>query len=247
MIRYLILDLDGTLYKKRSVVEYYLKQFAKAKNLNFTKIHKKFTRAYVVAKEKTYKNTNIFWSQVHELFLHSINSDQKEFLDALAEEAKLNLVHSIRPRKYLIDLLKRAKDSGIAIVIFTGSNNMYDVIKLSESEAEYNALLALKKKQIEVLGLSEYVDKLILANKYGGFKPQKFVFEKLLQDLNACADECIMIGDTYNDIGATQVGIFSILIGNNDTKEFRPNLIARTFKEITNIIDFERCILKRSD
>ncbi|MDP3728769.1 MAG: HAD hydrolase-like protein [bacterium] len=83
-----------------------------------------------------------------------------------------------------------------------------------------------------------------LTSQYGGFKPQIFVFEKMLEELKAKPSECIMIGDCYNDIGATQVGIFSVLIGNNYTKEFVPNLKIKNFQELMNIIDFDKCMLK---
>jgi len=155
-----------------------------------------------------------------------------DLLDKLVEEAKQNVLLEIKPRKNTTKLLRKAKESGIKIIVFTGSNDMYDSINFNESKEEILELKKFKLKQLEILGLLSYIDRLILTSEYGGYKPQKLVFEKLLEDLKAQPEECLMIGDTYNDLGATQLGIFSI------------NLRIEEFKDIIDIIDFEKCSLK---
>ena len=167
-----------------------------------------------------------------------------DLLDKLVEEAKQNVLLEIKPRKNTTKLLRKAKESGIKIIVFTGSNDMYDSINFNETKEEILELKKFKLKQLEILGLLSYIDRLILTSEYGGYKPQKLVFEKLLEDLKAQPEECLMIGDTYNDLGATQLGIFSIMIGDNDTKNFTPNLRIEEFKDIIDIIDFEKCSLK---
>jgi FMN phosphatase YigB (HAD superfamily) len=121
---------------------------------------------------------------------------------------------------------------------------MYNSIDLTKDKEEYFKLLAFKEKQLKNMKIDKYIDKLILSHKYFGFKPQKKVFEKLLHELNAKPQECIMIGDSYNDMGATQLNIFSILMSKKKCKEFTPNYIVNSFDEISKIIDFETCELK---
>mgnify|MGYP001597588234 CR=1 FL=1 len=244
MIKYLLLDLDGTLYEKQSVVLRYLKVFAERENYDFSWLHEQFTQAYIKAKEENYPTPIAFWSKVHDIFMEFIQSSQREFLEELALQAKDDALLGIQARPYLKELLEKAKASGMQIVVFTGSNDMYNSIQLHEEKEEFLSLYAFKQKQLEKLGLSSYVDRLVLTSEYGGYKPQIFVFEKLLESLGAQACECIMIGDCYNDIGAKQVGIFSVLIGENETKEFTPNLKIQSFNELIDIIDFARCTLK---
>lgn len=246
-IKYIIFDLDGTLYEKKSVVEYYLKKFADHEGYDFYQIHESFTLAYTKASQDKYTNPAQFWSKVHDIFLKDIKSNKRRLLDSLAEKAKSKALTSIKPRPFLIDLFKKIKDSGMKIIVFTGSHNMYESIHLKESDEEYRKLLIFKHKQLDLLGLSQFIDRLILTNKYGGFKPQKFVFESLLNDLKIKANECIMVGDQSNDMGATKVDIFSVLIGNDDSKYFEPNIKIKSFKEFTDIIDFQECMLKYSN
>ena len=245
MIKYLIFDLDGTLYEKQSIVLRYLKAFAEKENYDFSWLHEQFTQAYILSKTQKYPTTTAFWSNVHDLFVKSIQSSKRDLLENLALEAKEDALLGISIRPYLKLLLEKAKLNGIKIIIFTGSNDMYNSIVLQEKKEEFLKLYSFKQKQLEKLGISNYVDKLVLSSQYGGFKPQIFVFEKLLKDLNAKPSECIMIGDCYNDIGATQLGIFSVLIGDNDTKEFKPNLKIKNFQELIDIIDFEKCSLRQ--
>ena len=244
MIKFLIFDLDGTLYEKKSVVLRYLQEFSDREKYNFDDIHQIFTNSYILAKKETFPSPTSFWSRVHDIFMNSIKSSKMDLLDKLVEEAKQNVLLEIKPRKNTTKLLRKAKESGIKIIVFTGSNDMYDSINFNESKEEILELKKFKLKQLEILGLLSYIDRLILTSEYGGYKPQKLVFEKLLEDLKAQPEECLMIGDTYNDLGATQLGIFSIMIGDNDTKNFTPNLRIEEFKDIIDIIDFEKCSLK---
>jgi len=244
MIKFLIFDLDGTLYEKKSVVLRYLQEFSDREKYNFDDIHQIFTNSYILAKKETFLSPSAFWSRVHDLFMNSIKSSKRELLDKLAEEAKQNVLLGITPRKNTTELLRKAKESGIKIIVFTGSNDMYDSINFNESKEEILELKKFKLKQLEILGLLNYIDRLILTSEYGGYKPQKLVFEKLLEDIKAQPEECLMIGDTYNDIGARQLGIFSIMIGDNDAKKFTPNLRIKEFKEIIDIIDFDKCSLR---
>jgi putative hydrolase of the HAD superfamily len=244
MIKYIILDLDGTLYKKKSVVKKYLLDFCLDQNLNYIETHKIFSESYLEAKKLIYSNTKEFWQKVHDIFLERIQNNQRELLEDFCKKAYEELLIPKIPRKGLITFLKKSKKANFKIIVFSGSNNMYDSIDLTKDKNEYLELLEFKKKQIKSLKLDCYIDKLILSHKYGGFKPQKFVFERLLDELNAKAYECLMIGDSYNDMGGVALGIFSILIGKNDCDEYKPNFIANSFFEIIDIIDFERCVIK---
>ena len=247
MIKFLIFDLDGTLYEKKSVVMYYLQEFAKEEGLDLDFLHKKFTEAYLQAKKEKFSSTEEFWSRVHIIFLDGIKSKKIEKLETFANKAKETVLFNIKPRSNLIKFLSEAKKSGIKIIVFSGSEDMYDSINISDQKNNISKLRLFKQKQIARLGLNQYVDRIILSAEYGGYKPQKFVFEKLLENIKGKPEECIMIGDTYNDIGAVQLGIFSVLIDNNDTKEFIPNLRIKDFQELIDIIDFEKCMLKQMD
>lgn len=244
MIKFFIFDLDGTLYEKKSIVLHYLKEFAKIEGHDFNKIHQQFTNSYLLTKKETFSSPGEFWSRVHDNFVRVIRSDKKELLDELAERAKKEVFVDIAPRSHLIELFSRIKKSGGKIIVFTGSDDMYSSIRLIDLKNETNKLKIFKQSQIDTLGLTNYVDRLILTTQYGGYKPQRFVFEKLLEDIGAKPEECVMIGDTSNDLGATQLGIFSVLIGESHHEEFTPQLRIQNFKELIDIIDFDKCILK---
>ena len=118
MIKYLLLDLDGTLYEKQSVVLRYLQVFAERENYDFSWLHEQFTQAYIKAKEGSYSTPTAFWSKVHDLFMQSIQSSQREFLEELALQAKDDALLGIEPRAYLKELLEKVKASDILIQFY---------------------------------------------------------------------------------------------------------------------------------
>ncbi|MDP3728768.1 MAG: HAD hydrolase-like protein [bacterium] len=119
MIKYLIFDLDGTLYEKQSVVIRYLKVFAEKENFDFTWLHEQFTSAYILAKTGTYPTTTDFWSKVHDIFMVSIQSSKRNLLESLALEAKEDALLGIQARSDIKELLEKAKLNGMKVVIFT--------------------------------------------------------------------------------------------------------------------------------
>lgn len=99
-----------------------------------------------------------------------------------------------------------------------------------------------QSKRIENIGYSKYFQKIFCADYYGS-KPFKSSFEKILNELKAKPEECLMIGDdkTRDVLAANNIGMKSILYdynGKRDKKEIDVNnyIVIKDFEELKEIL-----------
>ena len=243
MIKYIILDLDGTLYEQKSVVGKTLQDFCTLNNLEFKKIEYGYRKAYNKVKntDRTFPSIKEFFKEVDNQFLPLINMEPNKKnlkqLEKLADKAKVKVLLNIKPRAGVKQFLNYTKNQGIKTIIFSGSHQIHKHIKLDETKESFSEKLKFKKKQVEKLGIQHLIDEVISTTKFGGYKPQKKVFNNLVKYLNCNPHECLMIGDSYNDIAAKEIGMKTILLKNKEKKgPWKPDYTATSFKEIQEIV-----------
>ena len=105
-----------------------------------------------------------------------------------------------------------------------------------------NYFKSAQEKRLEKIGYLKYFKKVFAADYYGS-KPFKSSFEKVLKEINAISEECIMIGDDKaNDIlAANNMGMKSILFdynGRRDKKEIEAKdyIVIKDMKELEKIL-----------
>lgn len=240
MISHIILDLDGTLYEQKSVVLTYLKKFCQRYNLNFEQTEQDYKKAYGEVKEtgKQYSDIRSFFTEVNKQFLPLIKFKSEQhylvLLDSLAEQAKKEVLLYISPRKGVKEFLQYAKQKKLNTVVFTGGHEIHTNITLNKPDV--HETLAFKEQQIEILGLKQFIDKIIPSSQFGGYKPQRIVFERLLQYLNCQGTSCVMIGNSSQDMAAEQVGMTTILLSDKKITDWNPTYRANDFLEIRKIV-----------
>ncbi len=99
-----------------------------------------------------------------------------------------------------------------------------------------------QKQRIENIGYSKYFKKVFGADKYG-CKQYKESFERVLSEIGAKPEECIMIGDdkTRDIVAANNMNMKSILYdynGKRDKKDVdvKDYIIIKDMKELENIL-----------
>lgn len=103
-----------------------------------------------------------------------------------------------------------------------------NIKKLSEKYNLYiytNFFTEAQLMRIKNIGYDKYFKKVFGADLYG-CKPFKISFQKILDELNTNANECIMIGDSKNKdiLAANNIGMKSILYdynGKRDKNEYK--------------------------
>lgn len=75
---------------------------------------------------------------------------------------------------------------------------------------------------VERLGIKEYFTEIFTSGKIGYEKPNKYFYKYILEEIEAIAEECIMIGDSYEvDVaGALRSGMRAILVRRTNDKEY---------------------------
>ena len=242
MITHIIFDLDGTLYDQPSVVRTYLQQFSQRHNLDFQAVEQAYREAYntIRATNKQYPSISAFFQAVDQTFITAYPqlTPQQKYLDELqhlAAEAKKEILLNIQPRAGVTEFLTNVKKQNIKIVVFSGGHAIHQHISLEQIDVEETR--AFKQAQLQKLQLDNYIDEVIPASMFGGYKPEKKVFEQLLEHLHCSADACIMIGNSEHDMAAQQVGIKTILIGEAYNHfRWKPNRVVKDFCELNKVI-----------
>ena len=175
---------------------------------------------------------------MNKLFLPLIGLSPREeyltLLENLAEESKKEVLLNINPREGVKELLVYAKKKGLKIIVFTGSHEIH--ASVSAEKSDFSETLEFKKKQIEILGLKKCIDEIIPASLFGGYKPQRKVFEKLLKHLGCFGESCVIVGNSEYDMAGQDVGMSTILIGNKETRQWKPKYKINNFSEIKEIL-----------
>lgn len=101
-----------------------------------------------------------------------------------------------------------------------------------------NWLLLSQKSKLKKVGLDIYFDKIYTCE--GAFaKPNTKHFEKILDHEKIKPEEAVMIGDSYTDMAASKIGINTILLDRDNSKQnIYPysNYVISDFGEIQKIL-----------
>lgn len=75
-----------------------------------------------------------------------------------------------------------------------------------------NGSVSSQNNKVDIVNIRDYFEDIIISGTYGFHKPDKRIFDIVLERLNIKADECIYVGDAlYNDIeGALNAGMHAI-------------------------------------
>ncbi|MCH7568186.1 MAG: HAD family hydrolase [Nanoarchaeota archaeon] len=241
-MKVVVLDLDGTLYKKKSVVLEMLSNFCKKRGYELSKIETEYKKAYNIIKQSKKQHPSIkdFFSEVDKIFLENIglnaNDENLKELDQLADEAKIKVLLEIEPRSHLRNFLINVKNRGLKTIVFSGSHDIHKQVELEPEKESFSEKLEFKIQQLEKLNLIDLIDEVIPTTKFGGYKPDLTIFKKLVEYLGCEPFECIMIGDSDNDMAAKDIGMKTILIGEGKGFKWHPQYVANNFEEIDAIV-----------
>lgn len=116
----------------------------------------------------------------------------------------------------------------------------YTLCILSDSDGD----LQIKLKRIEQLGLTKFFDKIFTSDMAGHNKPNPRMFLQVLEHYKACAEECIMIGDSPNvDLApAKELGMHTIWARQGAPKEIHNNHYEFVDHIADNVIDIPAAV-----
>lgn len=113
------------------------------------------------------------------------------------------------------------------------------LLKMRENSHLYVVSNGLHILQLaKLVGIVELFDKIYISEDVGAIKPQKEFFSRILSDIGASADECLMIGDSPSaDMkGAASVGMDFCLISERRAKYKEAKYSVRDFNELSALL-----------
>lgn len=194
--------------------------------------------------------------------LKDLGFDEEEYLEVYDSidryDRAITEDNSYYNRQEMLDFINKDLNRSYPIELVNGlidvvGNEWIKTVLVEESTLEYlaskynlyiytNYFQEAQTQRIKNIGYLKYFQKIMGADKYGS-KPFKKSFENVLKEINATADECIMIGDDkIRDIkAANNVNMKSILYdydGKREKKECDVTnyIIIKSMKELESIL-----------
>ena len=102
-----------------------------------------------------------------------------------------------------------------------------------------NGFKEVQYEKIKTSNIDKYFKKVYLSEDIGYQKPNKKIFEAVINDLSASAEQCVMIGDDYevDIVGAKNAGIDQIYYNPKQIKHLiPPTYDVNTLEEIMRIL-----------
>ncbi len=220
---YYLLDLDNTLCDFKSAMERGNKKIAELLSkydidydsfmTEFIKQQKLLLNEFLSKKlsESEYRIRRY----EDTLKLYSINNS-RDLAIKLDNIFTKETTENIKVFDDVIPLLKKLTENKKEIAIVTNGNAKRQRMKFKSS------------------GLDLYTNNIFISGELGHAKPDKYIFNKAMESINAVANETVMIGDSleHDILGAESVGIDAILINRyNKPVEFNGQIIS-SFKEL---------------
>jgi HAD superfamily hydrolase (TIGR01549 family) len=220
-----LLDFDNTLYE-------YLPPHNKALNAIFEYCQKKFG----VGIEETLTAYNIARKKVHiDLQETAASHNRLLYIQKMLEILQLN------PIKYGLELYNSYWDTFLnEIKLFDGVSEF--ITKYKGKICIVSDLTAhIQFRKMQILNLDEYINFIVTSEEVGREKPHPYTFMTALKKLDLMPQDVCMIGDSFKKdiIGATNLGIQSIWVNNEQTDEYYDiNLVTevRSFNKILELI-----------
>ncbi len=135
---------------------------------------------------------NVFTGMLDEFGMVPTNDNIRIFAEKFRELS----ITCLRKKDYTDDLLGAIRDSG------------YKVGLISNTEALLTAY------DLQVLGLDDQFDEIVLSSDVGVKKPDRKIFEIMLDRLGIKPVDCTFVGDTYRDdiAGAVSAGMDAVFL-----------------------------------
>ncbi|MFA5764103.1 MAG: HAD family hydrolase [archaeon] len=201
MIKVVIFDLWRTLIP--ATIDFtHLFSLIKQTSLSVPEFVHEYEEA---VQKKNYKN----FEELHEDFLNYFKQEKTEILEQELNEIYFNRFDKIYYFPEVEATLKKLKKQGYKIALLSNTESIQ------------------QKKLEEKLKLKEYFDFLGYSFEIGAIKPDKKMFQTVLNNFKVKPDEAIMIGDSLrSDVGGAQsVGIHNCLITRDEfEKKFHPSI-----------------------
>ena len=122
-------------------------------------------------------------------------------------------------------------------------NGVIDVLREIREKKEYLGIITnsdsyLSLPRIRELGVEEYMDFIITADKAGYFKPHPKPFELSLEKIDIPSNKCMYVGDNpETDSGSQNLGMNFTLIDPNGKNNYNgADYIIEDFKDLLNVI-----------
>lgn len=233
--KYLLLDLDNTLYnythchnKSLENVFGIMANHSNKTIIELTKLYDlinkrlKFELGFTASSH----NKTIYFKHMIEL----LNLDLSLLIEC-EEEYWKTFYETIVCYEGVIEFLKWIKNKHIKIAILTDYETKYQI------------------KKLRLLDILQYIDVVVTSEEIGKEKPSSYMFLTALNKLNAMSEECIMIGDNYEKdiLGAKNLNICNFWFNSHVKNEYTFSLwndLHRKFMNIDNELGKLECISK---
>ncbi len=243
MIKTVVLDLDGTLYRAANMTEYTHNYFSQALSKTSFEIEIKWDESYkeVLASGEKFEDPREFYRKVDRGMMQRLEIPEEKIAETIRTVDEViipKLIFEIKPFEYLTEFLDWCKIKGLGRYVLSGGRSTKMRMRTTYNHEDHQKT---KHEQIKKLGLTDYFHEIISSTKYNGFKPDLEVFQGFLKDKKLKAEECVYIGDSWVDMEAKKVGMHTILINpdNNSYPKDKtpPEFIAQNYNEILKIVE----------
>lgn len=213
MIKNLIFDLDNTLIRDGEGIELTYKESLRNCGYDEENYGKIFEVIDIydglISEEDMYYDKQGLLDLINE----KLNTNyEMKLIDELNKTVGLSWTKEVMIPKEIIEKLSKKYN------LYVYTNYFYDA----------------QMPRIETIGYESYFKKMYAADQYG-CKPFKKSMIKVLEDMNAKPEECIMIGDTKDKdiIAANNVGMKAILVDYNGKRD-KKEVVANNYKVLTD-------------
>lgn len=240
MITTIVLDLDGTLYTQKDVGKLVLYYLTGKYDYELEELKDKWKKAYnkILNNDKKYTHPQYFYRDVDKLCLEYFGLGKKEIETTVIEiENLINKILTVKtPFPKIKEFLQACKEKNLKLYVLSG---IYTVSKEKLKDLQINDS-EQKRERVRKLGLTEYFDDVLSTLKYNTWKPYLNAFTEFLKEKNLKAEECVYIGNQWQDMEAKKVGMHTILINpNNDPyppDKTQPEFTARDYGQILEYV-----------
>lgn len=175
MLKIILFDLDGTLYKSAEVYQKFAEAayhtYARVKNTTIEKAKELLeAKRNEMKKERGYAVPYTLALQAFDIPIERWHEENIKFFDAgtyLSEDKKLQ------------NVLKRLKNR-YKLGVLTNNNKIQT------------------ERILSGLGIEKYFDFVFTYESFKLIKPNSEIFEKIMKKMGVKPDECLMVGDRYD-------------------------------------------------
>jgi len=222
-VRYLALDIDGTLYPKRMLHARMVRSLFPSARLALAFNWARSRYRTLQEEEDTTPATRegLLRRQAALVARRMGKADisgVQRAVDRQFYRAWERSFLTIKPFADLRETLLRAKEQGLSIVV------------LSDFPIA---------RKLETLAIADLVDSTYCSEESGYLKPSPHAFALLLDDLRCRADEILYVGDSYTKdcVGAKEVGMYTALLTERRAKAYpSADLVVGSWTELAALI-----------